>query len=83
MNDLRIGESSVSEQGKWEPIESAPKDAKQVFLAARIIPSDAAAKNGSEAYWSYGVGIYLWDGQWSGILGGRPSHWMAIQEPGA
>lgn len=81
LNDLRIGESSVSEETKWQPIETAPKDSRQVFLAAYIIPSDAAARNGSKSHWTYGIGAYLWDDQWSGILGSKPSHWMPITEP--
>lgn len=62
----------------WRDIETAPHD-RVIELAAYIVPSTEAQRNGSRAFWANGKGQKLhWD-HWTGILGGHPSHW---REPG-
>jgi hypothetical protein len=66
----------------WMPIETAPKNII-LRLAAYITPSPAAFSNGSRPHWAFGEGRELWPGHWSGILGGRPSHWLPLNVGGA
>lgn len=63
-----------------DPDNPPPAD-RDVCLAAYIVPSDEAARNGSRPSWTYGVGREIYPGHWSGILGAQPSHWMPIEAP--
>lgn len=71
---------------EWQPIETCP-DNEDVFFAAYIVPSDEAALHGSRPFWNYGSGrkictqsIYT-KPLYTGILGGKPSHWMLSKPP--
>lgn len=59
----------------WQPIETAPRD-RDIMLAAFIEPSDEARRNGSREFWHYAIGRWMYGITWTGILGGKPSHWM-------
>ena len=61
----------------WRDISTAPTEG-HVLLGGYVVPSAAAQANGSKIVWHYGIGTALWDGQWSGFLGSRPTHWMPL-----
>ena len=63
----------------WLPIAMAQKGTV-VKLASYYVPSTVAASNGSRAHWTFGEGRELWEVYWSGILGGKPSHWFPLEE---
>lgn len=62
------GWRTISEMG--EPIIG-----KRFWLAAWIVPSAECARNGGKAHWHVADGIFL-GRTWTGILGGKPSHYM-------
>jgi len=71
----------------WQPIETCP-DNEPVFFAWYCVPSEEAQRNGSQAYWTYGQGAKILSSNminplYTGILGGKPSHWMKITPPRA
>lgn len=63
---------------QWQPIETAPYD-REIKLRAFIVPSDYAQQNGSKPHLVEASGRFMWQGLWSGILTGKPSHWMEIE----
>ena len=65
---------------EWQPIETAPSEG-YVLLGGYVVPSAAAQANGSKTIWHYGIGTALWDDEWSGFLGGKPTHWMPLPVP--
>lgn len=69
----------IREAATWRPIESAPKD-KPILVAAYIVPSEEAQRNGSRAHWDIAIGRAFGTklDRWFGILGGKPSHWMPL-----
>ena len=66
----------------WRDIASAP-DTQTILLGGYVVPSAEAQANGSKTAWHYGIGSYLWDGQWTGFLGSRPTHWQPLPAPPA
>lgn len=63
----------------WLPIGDYDyTTAPMVLLAAYIVPSEAAAENGSEPFLAYGIGSRAYKGCFSGILGSRPSHFAYL-----
>lgn len=69
----------------WQPIETCPAD-DTVFFAWYYKPSEAAAKNGANSYWAYGSGSKIMGSKmmkpiYTGILGGKPSHWALATPP--
>lgn len=71
----------------WKPIHLAPINPEthlmdtDMHLAAFIVPSDEAQRNGSKPHWTYGHGREIYTGTFSGILGGNPSHFMPLVPP--
>lgn len=59
---------------EWIDINSAPRD-KEIELRTWYEPSTEAKRNGAKAHWSECTGHFIWEGLWSGVLGGKPSHW--------
>lgn len=73
-------------KGVWHPIAKYDfNNAPEVFLAAFIEPSEAAFANGQMPFWDYGFGrrYSSVSEKFTGILGGRPSHFMFIEPPEA
>lgn len=68
--------------GQWQPIEKMgePQLGKRYWLAAYIVPSEEAARNGSKPFWHVTDGLYVGK-TWTGILGGKPSHYMDYITP--
>lgn len=66
----------------WRPIEDAPKD-RPILLAAYIVPSDEAQRNGSRPFWDVAIGRAYGTNldRWSGILGTRATHFMPLPSP--
>lgn len=66
----------------WEPIESAPRD-RAVLVAAYIVPSAEAQRNGSQPAWHIDVGRAFGTNldRWTNVLGEKPSHWMPLPSP--
>jgi hypothetical protein len=73
----------VALQG-WQPIESAPKD-RPLLLAAYIVPSDEAQRNGSRPIWHIETGRAFGTklDRWTNVLGQQPSHWQPLPQPPA
>lgn len=70
----------------WLSIDHYPIDGEPfVLLAAWIEPSEAAFANGQMPFWDYGFGrrYSSVSEKFTGILGGRPSHFMFIEPPEA
>ena len=66
----------------WQLIETYDyKNTPVVLLAAKIKPSESAARNGSKSFWDVGLGRVSYEGRFTGILGGNPSHWMPLPTP--
>lgn len=64
---------------EWRPIETYDyKNAPTVLLAAKITPSEEGARNGSKPFWDVGIGLCAYEGRFTGILEGKPSHWMPL-----
>jgi hypothetical protein len=76
-------EAVVALQG-WRPIESAPKD-RPLLLAAYIVPSDEAQRNGSRPIWHIETGRAFGTklDRWTNVLGQQPSHWQPLPQPPA
>jgi hypothetical protein len=69
----------------WRPIEEAPKD-RPILLAAYIVPSDEAQRNGLKPFWHIATGRAFGTklDRWTNVLGEKPSHWMPLPpSPGA
>ncbi len=65
----------------WHPICTAPKN-REIKLKGEVILSDEHFRNtGIRTSKVYGTGSWLWGEMWSGILGGKPSHWAEINDP--
>lgn len=75
--------SAISQS--WQDISTAPMDGTQLLLAAYIIPSPEAARNGSKPFWDIGLGRPIYPERngthWTSILGGEPTHWKSIEPP--
>lgn len=85
LDKLTKAERALAEERdkhQWRTIESAPKDG-QLLLAAYIVPSDEARRNGSRPFWDIAIGRAYGTklDRWSGILGTLPSHWMPKPTP--
>ena len=82
--DIDYLETIVEREGginiNWQPIATAPRD-EELFLAVYVEPSPAAAANGSRALWCYGTGRFIYEGLFSGILTGKPSHYAKLNPP--
>lgn len=63
----------------WMPIETAPRD-RAILLAAYIVPSDEAQRNGSKPFWHIETGRAFGTNldRWTNVLGERPSRWMPL-----
>ena len=63
----------------WRPIETAPRD-RAILLAAYIVPSDEAQRNGSKPFWHIETGRAFGTklDRWTNVLGEKPSHWMPL-----
>lgn len=70
---------------EWLDIKDAPIDGTPHLLAAYIIPSEEAAKNGSKPYWDFGIGRPIYPARngshWTGVVGGNPSHFKYLEPP--
>lgn len=66
----------------WRPIESAPRD-RAVLVAAYIVPSAEAQRNGSQPAWHIDVGRAFGTNldRWTNVLGEKPSRWMPLPSP--
>lgn len=60
----------------WQPISTAPTET-DILLAAFIIPSDEAERNGANRYWEIAIGA-KYGNTWCRVLGGKPTHWMPL-----
>jgi hypothetical protein len=58
----------------WQPIAEHDGSNTVYDLAWYYKPSAFAAMNGSVPFWCYAEGFKLYDGVFTGILGGRPTH---------
>ena len=74
-----MADTTTPPQINWLPIGDYDyTTSPMVLLAAYIVPSEAAAENGSESFWAYGIGSRIYKGCFSGILGSRPSHFAYL-----
>lgn len=66
----------------WMPIESAPRD-RAVLVAAYIVPSAEAQRNGLQPAWHIDVGRAFGTNldRWTNVLGEKPSRWMPLPSP--
>lgn len=66
----------------WRPIETAPRD-RAILLAAYIVPSDEAQRNGLKPFWHIETGRAFGTNldRWTNVLGERPSRWMPLPAP--
>ena len=69
----------------WQPIKTCPAD-DMVIFASKYVPSEEAAKNGAQAFWTFGMGSKIIGSKmmkpiYTGILGGKPSHYAGINPP--
>jgi hypothetical protein len=61
----------VCSGARWQPIETAPKDGRRIWLAD--------TKNLVTGYWSQPVGA--WRTDWLvGDAGDKPTHWMPLPD---
>lgn len=73
--------------GEWRPIFQAKINPQThlmddyMHLAAFIVPSEEAQRHGAKPHWTYGHGREIYTGHFSGILGGKPSHFMPLHAP--
>jgi hypothetical protein len=70
-------------QNPWLPIEQHDRNENECLLAAKITPSEEAARHGANPFWTFGLGRPWNDAKdrWTGILGGNPTHWMPLPQP--
>jgi len=64
----------------WQPISEHNGDDNLYDLAWYYVPSAHAAMNGSMEFWCYAQGRKAFDGLFTNILGGRPSHFKPASD---
>lgn len=65
----------------WKDIATAPRD-RELELRGKIAHSLEHQRNTGKATSEVtGRGRFLWEGHWSGILGGKPTHYRTPQPP--
>ena len=81
VDEIRAGIDAALAKA-WMPIESAPRD-RAVLVAAYIVPSAEAQRNGSQPAWHIDVGRAFGTNldRWTNVLGEKPSRWMPLPLP--
>lgn len=62
----------------WLPISQHDGSDELFDLAFYYEPSAFAAMNGSVPFWCYSEGRKIYDGRFTGILGGKPTHFKTL-----